>query len=95
MQIPQSTEGKYWFHYVDRTVTMEILEQLTNEFLIIYENSPSRLKKQLSTCKGLALNSKSVSICRCTEEKQWMFFYKSTSVYKAGYVHLQVSSYLI
>lgn len=62
VQIPQSTEGKYWFHYVDRTVTMEILEQLTNEFLIIYENSPSRLKKQLSTCKGLGLNSKSVSM---------------------------------
>lgn len=42
---------------------MEILEQLTNEFLIIYENSPSRLKKQLSTCKGLGLNAKSVSLC--------------------------------
>lgn len=64
-QIPQSTEGKYWFHYVDRTVTMEILEQLTNEFLIIYENSPSRLKKQLSTCKGLSLNAKSVNIYIC------------------------------
>lgn len=61
-QIPQSTEGKYWFHYVDRTVTMEILEQLTNEFLFIYDNSPSRLKKQLNNCKGLGLNSKSVRI---------------------------------
>lgn len=61
-QIPESKEGRDWFYYVDKTVTMEMLEQLTNEYLVIYDNSPSRLKKQLNNCKGLGLTSKSVSI---------------------------------
>lgn len=62
LQIPESKEGRDWFYYVDRTVTMEMLEQLTNEYLVIYDNSPSRLKKQLNNCKGLGLTSKSVRI---------------------------------
>jgi hypothetical protein len=45
LQIPQSSEGKDWFYYVDATVTLEQLEQLTAEFLVIYEKCPSRLKK--------------------------------------------------
>lgn len=48
-QIPQSTEGKDWFYYVDKNVTTELLEQLTDEFIAIYEKSPARLKHKLSS----------------------------------------------
>lgn len=46
-EIPQSNEGKYWFYYVDKTVTQDLLEQLTDEFLVIFEKCPSRLKKKI------------------------------------------------
>uniref|UniRef100_A0A0A9WEZ5 Cyclin-T1 n=1 Tax=Lygus hesperus TaxID=30085 RepID=A0A0A9WEZ5_LYGHE len=47
LQIPQSTEGKPWFWYIDKTVTQELLEQLTEEFLGIFDKCPSRLKKKI------------------------------------------------
>lgn len=53
-QIPESTEGKHWFHYVDETVTMDLLKQLTEEFIAIYEKSPARLKSKLNSIKALA-----------------------------------------
>ncbi|XP_037928145.1 cyclin-T isoform X2 [Teleopsis dalmanni] len=53
-EIPQSTEGKHWFYYVDRSVTMELLKQLTDEFIAIYEKSPARLKSKLNSIKALA-----------------------------------------
>ncbi|KAM7357210.1 cyclin T isoform 2-T2 [Cochliomyia hominivorax] len=53
-EIPQSTEGKHWFHYVDETVTMDLLKKLTDEFIAIYEKSPARLKSKLSSLKALA-----------------------------------------
>ncbi|XP_015111636.1 cyclin-T2 [Diachasma alloeum] len=46
-EIPQSNEGKHWFWYVDRTVTSELLQQLTVEFLHIFDRCPSRLKKKI------------------------------------------------
>ncbi|XP_044000971.1 myb-like protein P isoform X2 [Aphidius gifuensis] len=46
-EIPQSNEGKHWFWYVDRTVTTELLAQLTAEFLHIFDKCPSRLKKKI------------------------------------------------
>lgn len=58
-QIPQSTEGKDWFYYVDKSVTMELLELLTDEFIAIYERSPARLKNKLSsTIKDLSTGPK-------------------------------------
>ncbi|XP_073981720.1 cyclin T isoform X2 [Rhodnius prolixus] len=48
-EIPQSTEGKPWFWYVDKSVTQELLEQLTEEFLAIFEKCPSRLKKKITS----------------------------------------------
>ncbi|XP_075164350.1 cyclin T isoform X2 [Haematobia irritans] len=53
-EIPQSTEGKHWFHYVDETVTMDLLKKLTDEFIAIYEKSPARLKAKLNSIKALA-----------------------------------------
>lgn len=54
VQIPQSTEGRHWFSYVDPSVTMELLKKLTDEFIIIYEKSPARLKSKLNSIKALA-----------------------------------------
>ena len=42
-----STERKEWFLYVDPTVTAELLQQLTAEFLTIFESCPSRLKEKI------------------------------------------------
>lgn len=47
-EIPLSNEKKEWFTYVDPTVTAELLEQLTSEFLVIFENCPSRLKEKIT-----------------------------------------------
>ncbi|XP_075386407.1 cyclin-T2 isoform X3 [Tenrec ecaudatus] len=44
-EIPVSTDGKHWWEYVDPTVTLELLDELTHEFLQILEKTPSRLKK--------------------------------------------------
>ncbi|KYM96775.1 Cyclin-T [Cyphomyrmex costatus] len=46
-EIPQSTEGRQWFWYVDRTVTSELLQELTDEFLHIFDKCPSRLKRKI------------------------------------------------
>uniref|UniRef100_T1J0D3 Cyclin-like domain-containing protein n=1 Tax=Strigamia maritima TaxID=126957 RepID=T1J0D3_STRMM len=46
-EIPCSSEGKNWFWYVDKAVTLELLRELTAEFLAILDKCPSRLKKTL------------------------------------------------
>ncbi|CAL8342613.1 unnamed protein product [Boreogadus saida] len=44
-EIPVSTDRKHWWEYVDTTVTLELLDELTHEFLQILEKTPSRLKR--------------------------------------------------
>ncbi|XP_051550587.1 cyclin-T2-like [Myxocyprinus asiaticus] len=44
-EIPVSSDGKHWWEYVDRTVTLQLLDDLTHEFLQILEKTPSRLKR--------------------------------------------------
>ncbi|XP_028991710.1 cyclin-T2a isoform X2 [Betta splendens] len=44
-EIPVSTDGKHWWEYVDSSVTLELLDDLTHEFLQILEKTPSRLKR--------------------------------------------------
>ncbi|CAG2176680.1 unnamed protein product, partial [Oppiella nova] len=46
-EIPRSSEGKDWFYYVDTSVTLDLLEQLTSEFLAILDKCPSRLKRKV------------------------------------------------
>ncbi|XP_017771977.1 PREDICTED: cyclin-T2 isoform X2 [Nicrophorus vespilloides] len=46
-EIPLSNEKKEWFSYVDSTVTAELLQLLTDEFLVIFERCPSRLKEKI------------------------------------------------
>ncbi|XP_031147743.1 cyclin-T2-like isoform X2 [Sander lucioperca] len=44
-EIPVSTDSKHWWEYVDRTVTLQLLDELTHEFLQILEKTPSKLKR--------------------------------------------------
>lgn len=53
-EIPLSSEQKEWFSYVDPTVTADLLQQLTEEFLVIFENSPSRLKEKIIASENLS-----------------------------------------
>ncbi len=46
-KIPLSAQNKEWFVYVDPMATNVILEELTEEFLTIYDQCPSRLKKKI------------------------------------------------
>lgn len=51
-EIPQSNEGRHWFHYVDKTVTLELLKQLTDEFLHIFDRCPTRLKSKMKSMRA-------------------------------------------
>uniref|UniRef100_A0AAV2LH44 Uncharacterized protein n=1 Tax=Knipowitschia caucasica TaxID=637954 RepID=A0AAV2LH44_KNICA len=44
-EIPVSTDGKHWWEYVDRNVDLQLLDDLTHEFLQILERTPSKLKR--------------------------------------------------
>ncbi|KAM6945591.1 cyclin-T2-like [Aplochiton taeniatus] len=44
-EIPVSTDGKHWWEYLDPTVNLQLLDELTHEFLQILEKTPSRLKR--------------------------------------------------
>jgi hypothetical protein len=46
-KIPLSAQNKEWFVYVDPSATLEMLDELAEEFLAIYEKCPSRLKKKI------------------------------------------------
>lgn len=52
-KIPQSSEGKDWFWYVDKSVTLEQLEELTVEFLAIFNKCPSRLRRRVMQQPGV------------------------------------------
>ncbi|KAI4467091.1 cyclin [Holotrichia oblita] len=51
-EIPLSNERREWFSYVDSTVTADLLRQLTEEFLTIFERCPSRLKEKIMAIGG-------------------------------------------
>ncbi|GBM45316.1 Cyclin-T [Araneus ventricosus] len=44
--IEKCSEGRDWFYYVDKDVTWELLERLTQEFIEILERSPHRFKRK-------------------------------------------------
>ncbi|XP_071788009.1 uncharacterized protein [Asterias amurensis] len=50
-EIMKSSDGKDWWEYVDPTVTKDLLDELTKEFLRIFEACPSRLKRRISNEK--------------------------------------------
>ncbi|XP_053685146.1 cyclin-T2-like [Sabethes cyaneus] len=51
-EIPQSNEGRHWFHYVDKSVTPDLLKQLTDEFLHIFDRCPTRLKSKMKSIRA-------------------------------------------
>ncbi|XP_033099661.1 cyclin-T-like isoform X2 [Anneissia japonica] len=48
MQIPKSSDGKNFWEYVDRNMTLQLLDDITREFIQIIEKCPSRLKRKLT-----------------------------------------------
>ncbi|RWS31252.1 cyclin-T2-like protein [Leptotrombidium deliense] len=48
-EIPRSNEGKDWYYYIDKTITLNVIEELTSEFLAILDKCPSRLKQKQSS----------------------------------------------
>ncbi|KAK3869464.1 hypothetical protein Pcinc_025233 [Petrolisthes cinctipes] len=58
-EIQRKTEGKDWFWYVDKSVTLELLESLTTEFLAILDKCPNRLKKIMNSSQFTDDRSKS------------------------------------
>ncbi|XP_056418214.1 cyclin-T1 isoform X2 [Hyla sarda] len=56
-EIPVSTDGKPWWEYVDVTVTLKLLDELTHEFLQILERTPNRLKR-IRNYRTIQANSK-------------------------------------
>ncbi|XP_064397891.1 cyclin-T1-like isoform X2 [Halichondria panicea] len=45
IEIPLSVDGKPWWQYIDKTVTLEQLNDRTGEFLEIYKLCPNKLQK--------------------------------------------------
>lgn len=62
-ELKDSMEGKPWFWYVDQSVTTELLEQLTTEFLAIFDKCPSRLKKRLMATNTMDKNGALANYC--------------------------------
>ncbi|CAH1773527.1 unnamed protein product, partial [Owenia fusiformis] len=53
-KLGKSADGNEWYHFVDKTVTTEKLDELTQEFLAIIEKCPSKLRKKILTWKNQA-----------------------------------------
>ncbi|CAG0882045.1 unnamed protein product [Cyprideis torosa] len=48
-EIPLSHEGKEWFYYIDKDVTLADIEAVSLEFLAILKKYPSKLQKKVHT----------------------------------------------
>merc|ERR1719422_2625860 len=46
-RIPMSADNKPWYSYVDPAASIALLERLTEEFIKIFDNCPSRLRKKI------------------------------------------------
>ncbi|XP_062519711.1 cyclin-T1-like isoform X2 [Corticium candelabrum] len=49
IEVPKSADGKDWWTYIDKSVTKSKLDALTEEFLRIFEKSPSKLRRKLAS----------------------------------------------
>ena len=54
-QIPKSAEGKEWYWYVDKTVTEDLIKELTKEFLNVLQKFPSKLKRKIQSLEDSSL----------------------------------------
>lgn len=73
--MPQSSEGKDWFYYVDNSVTSEILEELTSEFLAILDKCPSRLKSKILASAKKQGNSTNDANAHSTPKVKFTFIF--------------------
>ncbi|CAD5125715.1 DgyrCDS13921 [Dimorphilus gyrociliatus] len=46
-EIPESSEGKPWWHYTDKSITNKLIDKLTDEFLAVLDQCPSKLKSKI------------------------------------------------
>lgn len=53
-KIPLSDEGKPWFSYVDKSVTSQLMDTMIDQFLKIYEISPTKLRERLTALEVLS-----------------------------------------
>ncbi|KFM74900.1 Cyclin-T2, partial [Stegodyphus mimosarum] len=72
-KIEPCSEGKEWYYYIDKTLTLQYLETLTQEFIAILEASPLRLKKsfikQKNACESKSILDKSSNSGNACESK--------------------------
>jgi len=47
LRIPTSNEGREWFQYVNPEITLKQLEDISEEYLSIYNKCPLRIKRKL------------------------------------------------
>jgi hypothetical protein len=81
LKIPDSSEGKAWYSYVDESVTLDTLQKLTDEYLQILERSPSKFKskmKAITTSNGQAGVSLNKNLKFCLEIQFHIYFLDST-----------------
>jgi cyclin T len=78
-KIPLSAQGKEWFSYIDSSATHDLLEQLTDEFLAIFEKCPSRLKKKIMA------STQAVSIYKITLTLKMLILIQNTFCTKESF----------
>lgn len=67
-KILKSNEERDWFYYVDKTVTTNLLNQITDEFLNIYDKSSSKLKQVIKTQMIQQQRHQNEKICKKIEK---------------------------
>jgi len=46
-KLPMTAQNRHWFEHFDNTVTLDLLTQMTKEFMEIFQQCPSRLKRKI------------------------------------------------
>jgi hypothetical protein len=86
-KIPLSAQNREWFVYVDPSATHELLEELTEEFLTIYKQCPSRLKRKIKA------STQAVSVSRSGWCESAFRLYFTVLAYN-NYILVKAQSYL-
>jgi hypothetical protein len=92
-KIPLSAQNKEWYVYVDPAATHEILEELTEEFLTVYDQCPSRLKKKIKASTQAVSLDKPYWCWR--GPRFWSHFFNAFSVALKWLLTLLLSYFLL
>lgn len=93
-EIPLSNEKKEWFSYVDPTVTAELLQQLTDDFLVVSDQSRLKmhaLKAQSQSNSPLVSNGYG----RLPSQIVEMIFYRSMNLRRESLLNFMPIGYHI